>query len=111
MAHSLYEGAPDLAMLILAMKLVSSQPVNGVASAEHHHYVASKRFLALLESSGTISITYLQAMVFVAIYEFGHSIYPAAWMSIGACSRYAEILGLPSSKDSEVILGRAVGQP
>jgi hypothetical protein len=111
MGEPLHEGGSDLAMLFLAMKLVSSQPVNGVASAESHLYIASKRFIALLESSGTISLMYLQAMVLVAIYEFGHSIYPAAWMTIGACSRYAEILGLPSYKDSVVILGQAVGQP
>ncbi|KAB5578635.1 hypothetical protein GE09DRAFT_1090501 [Coniochaeta sp. 2T2.1] len=107
MGHPLFEGGSDLAMLFLAMKLVSSQPVNGVASADSHLYIASKRFLALLESSGTVSIMYLQAMMLVAIYEFGHSIYPAAWMTIGACSRYAEILGLPSYKDTVVILGQA----
>ncbi|KAJ9151699.1 Fungal-specific transcription factor domain-containing protein, partial [Coniochaeta hoffmannii] len=106
MGHPLHEGGTDLAMLFLAMKLVSSPPVNGVASADSHLYVASKRFLALLESSGTISLMYLQAMILVAIYEFGHSIYPAAWMTVGACSRYAEILGLPSYKDSVVILGQ-----
>lgn len=110
MDHAPYESSPDLAMLLLAMKLVSSQPANGAASAEDNLYIASKSFLALLESSGTISITYLQAMVLVAIYEFGHSIYPAAWMTIGACARYAEILGLPLHKDSVAILGQAVGQ-
>lgn len=107
MGHPLLEGGSDLAMLFLAMKLVSSQPVNGVASADSHLYVAAKRFLALLESAGTVSIMYLQAMILVAIYELGHSIYPAAWMTIGACSRYAEILRLPSYKDSVVILGQA----
>lgn len=111
MGHPLLEGGSDLAMLFLAMKLVSSQPVNGVASADSHLYVAAKRFLALLESAGTVSIMYLQAMILVAIYELGHSIYPAAWMTIGACSRYAEILRLPSYKDSVVILGQAVSVP
>jgi hypothetical protein len=111
MGQPLYQGGSDLAMLFLSMKLVCSQPVNGVASADNHLYVASKRFIALLESRGTVSILYLQAMILVAIYELGHSIYPAAWMTIGACSRYAEILGLPSYKDTKVILGPVVSHP
>lgn len=108
MGHPLWEGGSDLALLFLAMKLVSKEPVNGVASADCVVYMACKRFLALLESSGTISILYLQAMMLVAIYEYGHSIYPAAWMTVAACSRYADILGLPSYKDSVVILGQCV---
>jgi hypothetical protein len=67
LGHPLWEGGPDLAMLFLAMKLVASQPVNRVASTENPLYTASKRFLALLESGGTISILYLQAMVLVCL--------------------------------------------
>ena len=111
MGHSLSEGGPDLALLFLAMKLAAQQPVNGVASVDSVVYIACKRFLALLESSGTISIIYLQAMMLVAIYEYGHAIYPAAWMTVAACSRYAEMLGLPSYRDSVVILRQAVSAP
>lgn len=107
----LWEGGPDLAMLFLAMKLVSQQPINGIASADNPVYIAAKRFLALLESSGTLSILYLQAMLLVAIYEFGQSIYPAAWMTIAACSRYADMIGLPSYKNSVHILGQVVSVP
>jgi hypothetical protein len=106
LGHSLWEGGPDLAMLFVAMKLVASQPVSGIASTENPLYNASKRFLSLLESGGTISIVFLQALVLVAIYEIGHSIYPAAWMTVAACTRYADILGLPNYQDACLVLGQ-----
>ncbi len=78
----LWEGGPDLALLFLAMKLVTSLPEEGVASADSPVYTACKRGLALLESSGTMTLHYLQAMLLVALYEYGHAIYPAAWMTV-----------------------------
>jgi hypothetical protein len=108
LGHSLRDGSPDLAMLFLAMKLVASHPVSGIASTENPLYNASKGFLSLLESGGTISIIHLQAMVLVAIYELGHSIYPAAWMTVAACTRYADILGLPNYQDACLALGQCL---
>jgi hypothetical protein len=125
---ALQAGGPDLALLFLAMKLVVSQPIQGVGNTERPIYVACKRFLSLLESAGTLSLPYLQAMVenlpiqnaatgmgdkfkaeqvtqvLVALYELGHAIYPAAWMTVGACSRYADILGFPSFQDTNMVL-------
>ncbi|KAK0630123.1 hypothetical protein B0T17DRAFT_589721 [Bombardia bombarda] len=102
---SLGEGGPDLAMLFLAMKLVTAHPVEGTPCAATPMYTAAKRFLALLESSGNVSLPHLQSMILVALYEFGHGIYPAAWMSISACSRYAEFVGIPAFKESSLMLG------
>ncbi|KAK3945368.1 hypothetical protein QBC46DRAFT_372049 [Diplogelasinospora grovesii] len=101
----LWDGGPDLAMLFMAMKLVTTQPVEGIASADCPLYTASKRFLSLLESAGTVSLLYLQGLILVTLYEFGHGIYPAAWMSVAACSRYADVIGIPSFRDSSAILG------
>ena len=78
-------------MLFLAMKLVVMLPED---VANNPVYIAAKQFLTTLEARGCISFTCLQAMMLVALYEFSHSIYPAAWMSVGACSRYAEIIGV-----------------
>ncbi|KKY31101.1 putative fungal specific transcription [Diaporthe ampelina] len=75
------------------------------SATDSHLYAACKRFLAQLESAGTVSILFLQAMVLVALYEFGHSVYPAAWMTSGSCVRYAAMLGLPSYQGSSTILG------
>lgn len=73
------------------MKLLASPAESPVTTGL---YMTIKQSLAALESSGHLSFLCLQAMTLVAAYEYGHAIYPAAWMTIGACSRYAAILGL-----------------
>lgn len=103
---SLSDGGPDLALLFLAMKLATTVPTPDMRSAaDSHLYAVCKRFLAQLESAGTLSILFLQAMILVALYEYGHSVYPAAWMTSGSCLRYATMLGLPSYQESSTILG------
>lgn len=92
-------GGPDLAMLFLAMKLVTTRP-----ESTENLYETTRAFLRTLEANNFISIRYLQAMVLVALYEYSHSLYPAAWMTVGACSRYADIIGLsPSGRCLRII--------
>lgn len=107
--YNLWEVGGDIALLILAMKLVTSQPQRGFTASENYLYTASKRHAALLESVGTTSLPYLQGLVLIALYEYGQGVYPAAYMSVGQCVRYAEYLGLHSYKDSSAILGHPVG--
>ncbi|KAM7209364.1 Fungal specific transcription factor domain containing protein [Naviculisporaceae sp. PSN 640] len=116
---SLWEGGPDLAMLFLAMKLITSSSssfspsgfhsgilYSGTSSpAEDPIYISAKQFLSQLEASGCLSLPHLQAMILVTLYEIGHGIYPSAWMSVATCARYIEIIGLPSFKESSVVLG------
>ncbi|ETS82399.1 hypothetical protein PFICI_04275 [Pestalotiopsis fici W106-1] len=84
-------GGPELAVLFLAMKLLVTLPKDVTNSPV---YVAVKQFLSLLEARGCCSFTCLQAMMLVALYEYSHAIYPGAWMTVGACSRYADIIGV-----------------
>lgn len=106
---ALWEGGPDLAMLFLAMLLVTTREMADAHDAlANPLYPAAKRFLALLEGSGCLSLMHLQAMVLVALYEFGHGIYPAAWMTAGQCARYVDMIGIPSFKESSVLLGSCV---
>lgn len=106
----LLDAGPDLALLFLAMRIITTQPQDGVRPAELPLYGCVKRVLAMVESSGLVSLMYLQALVLVALYEFGHAIYPAAWMTVGACVRYADMLGLPNFKDGNVTLGICVSK-
>ncbi|RXG50228.1 hypothetical protein VDGE_30759 [Verticillium dahliae] len=85
--HSLLEGGSDLAMLFLAVKLVTTVPIPSVAAADHYIYLTAKRFVLSLEHGGVPSIMVLQSMVLIAIYEYSHGIYPAAWTTIGGCAR------------------------
>lgn len=107
---SLHDGGPDLALLFLTMKLITTPPPNpdlpASSAAASHLYTTSKQFLALLESAGTVSILYLQSMILVTLYEYAHGIYPAAWMTSGSCVRYASMLGLPSYQESCTVLGQ-----
>lgn len=106
LGFSLHNGGPDLALLFLTMKLITTPPSPDLPSAaDSHLYIASKHFLSLLESAGTVSILYLQAMILTTLYEMGHGIYPAAWMTAGSSVRYAAMLGLPSYHDTIAVLG------
>ncbi|KAF5576004.1 fungal specific transcription factor [Fusarium pseudocircinatum] len=84
-------AGPDLAMLFLGMKLVTTPAIDITDSTL---YDTAKSFLAILESNGVVSLLRLQAMILVALHEYSHAIYPAAWMTIGSCARYTDILGL-----------------
>ncbi|KAK1775630.1 hypothetical protein QBC45DRAFT_239881 [Copromyces sp. CBS 386.78] len=105
LGHTLWEAGPDLAMLFLAMKLIVTLPREGIDAADNELYTAAKGLLALLESGGCVSLLCLQAMVLVAMYEYGQGIMPAAWMGVAACARYAEMCGLPGFKESSAVLG------
>lgn len=86
------DGGPDLAILFLAMKLVTTPPeLTGSV------YGTIREFFRALEADNVVSLRCLQAMILVALYEYSHSIYPAAWMTVGACSRYADIIRLSPS--------------
>jgi hypothetical protein len=108
MLNPLWEAGPDLALLFLCMKLMITRPQEGLESANHPIYTAAKRFLALMESSGMTSLLVLQAHILVALYEIGQAIYPAAWMSAGACVRYGLLLGIHGHESSAQLLGRPV---
>jgi hypothetical protein len=40
--------------------------------------------------------------VFIALYEFGHAIYPAAYLTIGAMARYGISSGIDGSGPSQM---------
>lgn len=108
MLNPLWEAGPDLALLFLCMKLMVTRPQDGIDCATHPIYMAAKRFLSLLEASGVTSLLLLQAYLLITTYEIGQAIYPAAWMSAGACARYAQLLGIHGHQTAPKILGHAV---
>ncbi|KAM0259128.1 hypothetical protein ACHAQJ_003499 [Trichoderma viride] len=57
-------------------------------------YRAAKHFHLEVETAGALSIHVLQAAILIAIYEIGHAIYPAAYLTVGACARYGIALGI-----------------
>ncbi|KAH9894540.1 hypothetical protein F4778DRAFT_772365 [Xylariomycetidae sp. FL2044] len=103
---ALWDGCCGNALFFLAMKLVCSHPQDGLLASENYLYTTAKRFAAFVESTGLSTLRYLQALVMIALYEYGHGIYPAVWMTVGQCVRYADFIGLPSYKDSNAAIGQ-----
>ncbi|KAL6233543.1 hypothetical protein BDW75DRAFT_231903 [Aspergillus navahoensis] len=87
-----FHTRPDVVLLLLALKLITTFPPAGARGPRTPLYYAVRRFYT--EVGGAFSILVLQAGVLVALYELGHGIYPAAYLSIGACARYAHALGI-----------------
>ena len=110
MANPLWEAGPDLALLFLCMKLFISRPQDGIESSQNPIYVSAKRFIALMEATGTASLLMLQANILVAWFEYGQAIYPAAWMSAGWCTRYGNMLGINGNEHTTDLIGRPVSK-
>lgn len=82
----------DYALLILAMDLVCWVPET--KDPRTPAYLAAKSFYLDLEIQGFVSLRILQAGILIAIFEFGHAIFPSAAVSIEACARYGFTLGI-----------------
>nr|UYO77206.1 ACN38 regulatory protein [Trichoderma crystalligenum] len=91
-----FHSRPDVALLLLALKLITTFPPDSSRSPRTTLYHATKHFY--LEVEDSFSLLVLQAGLLVALYELGHGIYPAAFLSIGACARYAHALGINVSR-------------
>ncbi|KAH8811225.1 hypothetical protein F5884DRAFT_854586 [Xylogone sp. PMI_703] len=81
---------PELYCLAISMKLMllySEETGHGLYSAAKHLHLE-------LNIAGGFSIYVLHAGILITLYELGHSIYPSAFLSIGACARYLVALGI-----------------
>ncbi|KAL3422128.1 fungal specific transcription factor domain-containing protein [Phlyctema vagabunda] len=108
MLNPLWEAGSDLALLFLCMKLIISRPQDGIESSQNPIYLSAKRFIALMEATGMVSLIVLQANLLVTLFEYGQAIYPAAWMSAGWCVRYGNLCGINGFKEAAQLLGRPV---
>lgn len=109
---SLAGGGPDLTLLLLAIKVITTPPPPQPQTADKLPlYWTAKQFLYRLEAAGTTSVLYLQAQILIALYEYSHAIYPSAYLSVGACVRYASLLGLPSYAEASTVLGPCTASP
>jgi len=89
----------DLTILIFCMKLINWSPVKQTQDkAKTPAYLAAKRILLTAELEGMLTLQILQATIIVLIYEVGHAIYPAAYMSVGSCAKYGLALGIDKQR-------------
>ncbi|RKF81101.1 putative fungal specific transcription factor [Golovinomyces cichoracearum] len=103
----LWEIEPDLCFLFLCIKLLATRPKDCFDCSQNEIYLTAKRFIALAESIGLISLYVLQANILISIYEYGHAIYPAAWMSSGWSVRYGNLLGISGDKAAIDLIGKS----
>ncbi|RKF59399.1 putative fungal specific transcription factor [Erysiphe neolycopersici] len=106
LAKPQWELLPDVALLYLCIKLVISKPKDGLDCSQNELYLAAKRFINFMQSTGFISILVLQANILVTLFEYGHAIYPAAWMSSGWSVRYGNLLGINGDEAAIDLLGK-----
>lgn len=91
----------DVTLLVLSMRLIAMLPARSPMSRTPE-YLAAKKFYAELEITGRFSPQVLQAGVFIALYEYGHAIYPAAYLTIGALARYGISSGIDGAGPSQL---------
>lgn len=82
------------ALLALCMKLFCLEAVDNEGAERTSLYQLTKRFYSEVESTEGLSVQVLQAAVCIAVFEIGDAIYPAAYLTVGACARYGIAMGL-----------------
>ncbi|KAI9868189.1 MAG: hypothetical protein M1813_006934 [Trichoglossum hirsutum] len=90
----LIEQNADFALLYLCMKLIIQRPPEPPTTVQTPLYAIAKRLYFMVETSGVYSVALLQAGILISLYELGHAIYPAAYLSIGQCARLGHALGI-----------------
>ncbi|KAK3197046.1 hypothetical protein GRF29_1536g426075 [Pseudopithomyces chartarum] len=117
--HTLYlhlplPSHPDIALLFLAQKLITTLPPKTPLDVRTPLYSATKHFHLEVENSSALSVPTLQAGMLIALYEIGHAIYPAAYLSVGACASPATVSSPLTSHMSKFALlcqaARLLGQ-
>ncbi|KAL3454998.1 hypothetical protein BJX64DRAFT_282384 [Aspergillus heterothallicus] len=96
--NHLFDGPhyqPDVGILFAAIKLITSPPPEDLRWGV---YPLVKQHLFWIEGSAPLSLLILQANILIALYELGHGIYPAAYMTIGSCARYMYALGINGTR-------------
>ncbi|KAK6439436.1 hypothetical protein LTR95_004361 [Oleoguttula sp. CCFEE 5521] len=104
-ANPLHEPGADMALLFLAMKLAMLPVAEGYSARNERLYGEVKGLHAFVESQNGFSVQLLQSALLIALYEIGHGIYPAAYMTVGHCARLGHAMGL-HTRDAPEMLAR-----
>lgn len=87
--------------LFVAMQLLSGQPSsNGVDKYREATYDSLKATLASCERLGQFSTDLLAAGVLTAVFEVANGLYPAAYFSVGTCSRVCFSMGIHDKRQA-----------
>lgn len=81
------------------MALITSMPTNNEIPMPL--YTAAKTAIAMTEAANIHTLTVVKARVLVTLFEVGHNLDPAAFISLGATARAAVAIGLNLSVHTE----------
>ncbi|MCJ1468512.1 hypothetical protein MMC07_007141 [Pseudocyphellaria aurata] len=84
----------DLALLCLCMRLVGERLPQALHNPQTSFYLAVKEYYFQVESAGLLSVQLLQAGILLAVYEFGHAIFPSSYVTIGRCAKIGQAMGI-----------------
>ncbi|KAF5617843.1 Zn(II)2Cys6 transcription factor [Fusarium sp. NRRL 25303] len=93
-------GVVDVLVFLALEALISQSDERAILPQNNPSYLKAKHGSSIAESGGAINIRLIQTIILVALYELGHSIYPAAYLTIGQAVRLATMVGLHSQKDA-----------
>lgn len=94
---------PDFIFLLMAMRLIQHVPDNPSAALQEPLYTSVKAFSASLEAAGIYTLMKLQADIHLTVYEMGHGIFPAAYLSMGRCVTFAIALGIHNDGSPQML--------
>ncbi|KAH7244553.1 uncharacterized protein BKA55DRAFT_86070 [Fusarium redolens] len=101
----LNQGVVDVLVFLALEALVSQSCITAdkhtILPQNNPSYLKAKHYSFIAESGGTINIRLIQTIALVALYELGHRIYPAAYLTIGQAVRLTTMVGLHSQKDAK----------
>jgi hypothetical protein len=95
------EQRADVAFLCLSMKVIVWAPSACDNDPMTADYLGAKQYISELENAGVFTIPMLQGRLLMSMYELGHGIYPAAYISIGVCAAHGIALGLDQKSSVE----------
>lgn len=95
---------PDVALVLAAMHLLADMKSICQAIVKTDVYWHIKNYANALETNGYMTCRLLQANILLTLYELGHAIYPAAYLSMGKCSNMGKSFGLDSRKHAPQML-------
>ncbi|KAF2495903.1 hypothetical protein BU16DRAFT_360464 [Lophium mytilinum] len=82
----------DVFLLLSAMRLLLWHPAQEPRPVIE--YMAIRNAIFEAENVGVLTLQLLQAKILLTIYELGHAIYPAAYLSVGSCARFGIAIGI-----------------
>jgi len=91
----------EYSLLSLSMALITSLPPDKLTLDSFSSlYMLAKSSIAIVEAANINSLEVVQSRVLVSLFEAGHGLEPAAYISIAATTRAAVAIGLNKTLDS-----------